>query len=104
MNLRTIQNVEGTTSKQHSITDEQLILNLPRSLSSHIKEVTPLNWCPTVEQLLEEKSVSQLLLKLLFSMKKKNGHKELSEEADLVLIVLGSLISYFITGKKANLC
>ena len=55
---------------------------------------------PTVKQLLEEKSVSQLLLKLLSSMKKKHGHKESPEEADLVLSVLASLINNFITRKR----
>ena len=53
-----------------------------------------------MEQLLEIKNVSQLLLRLLSTMKKKNRHKELSEEADLVLSVLASLISYFRTGKR----
>ena len=55
---------------------------------------------PTVKQLLEEKIVSQLLSKLPSSMKKKHGHKESPEEADLVLSVLASLINYFITRKR----
>ena len=75
------------------ITDEQLILNLAPRLSKHIKEVPLLNWCPTVEQLLEEESVSQLLVKLLSAMKKKHGHKELLEEDNPVLHVLTSLIT-----------
>ena len=82
------------------ITDEQLILNLAPRLSKHIKEVPLLNWCPTVEQLLEEESVSQLLVKPLSAMKKKHGHKELLEEDNPVLRVLTSLITYIITGKK----
>ena len=52
------------------ITDERLIVNLAPQLFKHIKEVPSLNWRPTVEQLLEEESVSQLLLKLLSAMKK----------------------------------
>ena len=58
------------------ITDEQLILKLPPRLSKHINEVPLLNWCPTVEQFLEEESVSQLLIELISAMKKKHGHKE----------------------------
>ena len=80
-----------------SITEEQLILNLAHWLSNHIKEVTLLNWCLTVEKLLEEKSLSRLLLKLLSSMKKIHGDKKSPNEADLVLSVLASLINYLIT-------
>ena len=61
------------------IADEKIILNLDLRLFKHIKEVPPVNWCSTVEQLLEEESVSQLLLKLLSALKKKHGHKELLE-------------------------
>ena len=86
--------------KSFDITDEKLILNFAPQLSKHIKEEAPLNWCPTVGQMLEEEIVNQLLLKLLSAMKKKHGHKELSEEDNLVLRVLASLISYFITGKR----
>ena len=50
------------------ITDEQLTLNLAPRLFKHIKEVPPLNSCPTVELLLEEESINQLLLKLLSAM------------------------------------
>ena len=50
--------------------------------------------------MLEEESVSQLLVKLLFAMKKKHGHKELLEEDNPVLRVLTSLITYFINEKK----
>ena len=53
-----------------------------------------------MEQLLDEDSGSQPLLKLLSAMKKENGHKELSEEGNPVLRVLTSLIIYSITGKK----
>ena len=60
------------------ITDKKLILTFALQLSKHIKEVLPLNSCSTFEQLLEEESVSQFLLKLLTTMRKKNyGHKEL---------------------------
>ena len=58
-------NYVEAASNFFGITDEQLIFNLAPRLSKHIKEVPPINWCPTVEQLLEEGSVSQLLLKLL---------------------------------------
>ena len=71
-----------------NITDEQFILNLAPQLSKHIKEVLPLNCSPTVEQLLEEESVSQLLLERLSAIKKKLGHKELLEKDNLVPCVL----------------
>ena len=97
-----MQKVEAIKSKQRTlgITDEQLIPNTAPRLSKHIKEVPPLNSSQSVEQLLEEESGSQCLLKLLSAMKKKNGHKELSEEGNPVHRVLTSLIIYFITGKK----
>ena len=41
------------------ITEEQLIVNLAQRRSKYtpnIKEVLPLNWRPTVEQLLEEET------------------------------------------------
>ena len=97
-----MQKVEAIKSKQRTlgITDEQLILNTAPRLSKHIKEIPPLNSSPTVEQLLDEDSGSQPLLKLLSAMKKENGHKELSEEGNPVLRVLTSLIIYSITGKK----
>ena len=91
MNLRAIQKVEAiyvkVASNSFGFTDEQLILSLAPRLSKHIKEVPPLNWRPAVEQLLEEESVNQLLLKLLSAMKKKHGHKK------------ALLITYFITGE-----
>ena len=59
------------------ITDEQLVLNCALRLSKHIKDVPLLKWRPAVEQLLEEGSVTQVLLKLLSAM--KHEHKELSE-------------------------
>ena len=83
------------------IRDEQLILNLALGLSKHIKEVPLLNWCPSLEQLLEEESVSKFLVKLLSAMKKKHGHKELLDKDNPVLRVLTSLITYFIAGNKA---
>ena len=97
-----MQKVEAIKSKQRTlgITDEQLIPNTAPRLFKHIKEVPPLNSSQSVEQLLEEESGSQCLLKLLSAMKKKNGHKELSEEGNPVHRVLTSLIIYFITGKK----
>ena len=58
-----------------SITDKQLILNLAPQLFKHIKEVPLPNWCPTVKELLEGGSFNLLLLKLLFVIKKKLGHK-----------------------------
>ena len=53
-------------------TDDQLVLNLALRLSKHIKELPPLNWCPTVEQ-----NVS-VLLKLLSAIKKKHGHTRIT--------------------------
>ena len=82
------------------ITDEQLIVNLAHRLSTHSKAGTPLNWYPTVKQLLEEKRFRQLLLRLLSAMKKKHGHKELSEEYNPVLQLLASLIPYFMHEKE----
>ena len=82
------------------ITDEQLILNVAPRLSKRIKNAFPLNWCPTVEQLLEEESFSQILLKLLCTMIKKIGHEKLSEEDNPILRDLASLITYFITEKR----
>ena len=93
-------NYVKAVSNSFGITDDQSILNLAPQLSKHIKELPSLNWCPTVELLLEEERVSQLLLKLPSTMKKKNGHKELSDEDNLVLHILASLITYFITRKS----
>lgn len=83
-----------------SITDEQLILNLAPRLCNHIKETPPLKWPPNVDQLQEDESVSQLILKLLSTMKKKQGHKEILEEDSPMLRALASLITYFITGNR----
>ena len=66
------------------ITDKQFILNLAPWLSWHIKEITP----------LEEEVVSKLLLKLLSAMKKRHGHKDLSEEDKSVLPVLASFFFF----------
>ena len=44
--------------------------------------------------------VSQLLLKLLSTMKKRHGYKDLLEEDKPVLPVLASQITYFISGKR----
>lgn len=70
------------------ITNKQLTLNLVSRLSKLIKEILLQNLCPTVEQLLQEESLSELLLKLLSAMKKKLRLKELLEEGNLVLHVL----------------
>ena len=78
------------------IIHEQLIITLATRLSKHIKEVPPLNWCQTVEQMLEKVN----LFKLFSAMKKKNGHNELLEENNAVLCVLASLMTYFITEKR----
>ena len=53
-----------------------------------------------MEQLLEEESVSQLLLKLSSAMNKKLGHKNLLEKDNLVLYVL----KLHNRKKNANLC
>ena len=82
------KNYVGAAFISFDITDEQFILHLAPRLSKHIKEVLSLNWCPTMEQLLEEESVSQLLLKLSSAMNKKLGHKNLLEKDNLVLYVL----------------
>ena len=86
------------------ITDEQLILNLAPRLCKHINETSELNWCPSVDELLEDENVSHFLLKLLSAMKRKHGHKELSEEDNPVIRVLSSLITYFVTGKRTITC
>ena len=81
VNLCTIQKMEQLRNEvdfnSFGITDEQLVLNCALGLSKYIKEVPLLKWCPAVEQLLEEGSVTQVLLKLLSAM--KHEHKELSE-------------------------
>ena len=84
----------------YGIADEQFAFNIAPRLSEQIKEVPPLNWCPAVEHLLEEESVSKLLLKLLSTMKKKQRHKELSEVDNPAVRILASLITYFITEKR----
>ena len=77
VNLCTIEKVERgnyiePAFNSFGITDDELVLNLALRLSKHIKEVPPINWCPTVEQ-----NVS-MLLKLLSAIKKKHGHTRIT--------------------------
>ena len=97
---KVVSNYVEAAFHSFGITDEQFVFNIAARLFKHIKEIPPLNWCPTVEQLVEEESVSQLLLKLLSTMKKKQRTKELAEENSPLLGILASLITYFITGKR----
>ena len=93
VNLCVMQRVEATTSKQPSI---PLALQINSSFLTLLPDFpdTSLNRCPTVEQLLEEEIVSKLLLKLLSALKKRHGHKDLSEEDKSVLPVLASFFFF----------
>lgn len=96
VNLCTIQKSGGNQGKvtfnYFGITDEQLIFNLAPKLFKHIKEVSPINWCPTKK----EESISQFLSKLLFTIKRKDGHKKLLEEDNAVIHISVSLLNYLI--------
>ena len=101
-NLCVIQKVEQlrneVTFNSFDITDRQLILNLALRLSGQ-QRGTSTKLVSSCGKLLEKESVSQVLLKLLSTMKMKHGHKELSEKDNPVLRLLASLITYFTTGK-----
>ena len=82
------------------ITDEQLLRNLAPRLSQKIRSEHSLNFPPRIDQLEDDENLSTDLLKLLYWM--KNPEKSKSFEDDPLLTTLGSLITYYVTGKRTS--